>query len=95
MHSKQFQAKHIEDKAVLDVIDTLINSEWQRGLLMGSKTLKRYITASRWDIVDAFKPIPWKIVQAKLTSLKKRGLIDGCAGCTCRGSFVRRENGKT
>ena len=81
MRSKQFQAKHIEDKAVLDVIDALINSEWQRGLMLGYKTLKQYITASRWDIVDAFKPIPWKIVQAKLTSLKKLFLMVMLCNC--------------
>lgn len=80
---KAFQAKHIDTTAVLRVINLLITAQKHP-----------YATASRWDIVDAFKPIPWKIVNAKLVSLKKRKLIDGCAACTCRGSFTLTSRGK-
>lgn len=87
MRPKPFQAKHIEDTAVLDVIRTLVTTEQERCKLRGAERSAPYVTASRWDIIEAFAPIPWKIIQAKLTSMKKRRLIDGCVGCTCRGGF--------
>lgn len=92
MRDKHFQAKHIEDSAVLSVITILIDAQWEREKLYAplstlSLPRKEYITASRWDIIEAFKPIPWKIINTKLSSMVRRGLIDGCAGCTCRGGF--------
>lgn len=91
MRVKKFQAKHIGDEQVLAVINIIIDAEWRRDVARGARTTKHHITAGRWDIVEAFRPVPWKIVQAKLTSMVRRGLIEGCAGCTCRGSFKVKE----
>lgn len=87
MRPKTFQAKHIPDRRVLKVLQILGNANertygaWHNG-------------ASRWEVIDAFKPIPWKIVQAKLTSLHRRKLVDGCAGCTCGGQFTLTDAGR-
>jgi hypothetical protein len=78
---KTFQAKHIDDRAMLKVVDILAHQY-------------KNLNASRWDVVDAFKPIPWKIVNAKLCALVKRKLINGCGACTCRGSFELTDAGR-
>lgn len=36
--------------------------------------------------------IPWKVVNAKLAKLIKRGLLDGCT-CGCRGDFELTDRG--
>ncbi len=36
---------------------------------------------------------PWKLANAKLLGLKKRGLVDGC-GCGCRGDWHITEKGR-
>lgn len=46
------------------------------------------IGRSRWDIARAMPQFPEKVVLAKLRSMKKRGIITGCA-CGCRGDFLR------
>jgi hypothetical protein len=55
---------------------------------------KEYVSSSRirklpamlWEIQDAL-PYPGKVVLAKLKSMIKRKMIDGCA-CGCRGDFT-------
>lgn len=68
------QAKDITDDAVLAAIRS---EELRRG-------------ASRWDIgmelVLHVGEVPEKVVLAKLRSMEKRGLVDGCL-CGCRGDF--------
>lgn len=39
-----------------------------------------------WDVQETLKAWPPKVVQAKLRSIVKRGLLKGCA-CGCRGDF--------
>lgn len=83
---KSFQAKHIEDRNLLRIIRLLHKAERAR---------HPYGDVSRWDIIELLRPVPWKVVQAKLTALERRGLIDGCAsGCTCRGGFSVTEKGE-
>jgi len=43
-----------------------------------------------WEIQRALSEFPPKVVLAKLRSMVKRGVLDGCA-CGCRGDFSRRE----
>jgi DNA-binding HxlR family transcriptional regulator len=38
------------------------------------------------DIQNALSNVPEKVILAKLKSLKRRGIINGCA-CGCRGDF--------
>jgi hypothetical protein len=42
--------------------------------------------ATLWDIQAELPTFPPKVVLAKLRSMVRRGLIDGCA-CGCRGDF--------
>jgi hypothetical protein len=39
-----------------------------------------------WDVEDVLSQYPTKVVQAKLKSAVRRGLLTGCA-CGCRGDF--------
>jgi hypothetical protein len=47
------------------------------------------VGGSLFAIQDAFAPIPHKVVLAKLRSMVKRKLLDGC-DCGCRGDFKPR-----
>lgn len=76
--AKTVQAKHLSDEAVLAAIRSASND----GRWPGQK--RRWV--SRGDVEAAFPDVPWKVVLAKLRSLLKRNVIDGC-GCGCRGDF--------
>lgn len=78
---KQLQAKHLPDDQVLATLRHLeTDSRW------GTK--RRWV--SRWEIEDEFPTVPPKVVLAKLRSLIKRGVIDGCT-CGCRGDLYTRD----
>lgn len=47
-------------------------------------------SSTLWDIPAAFPSAPPKVVLAKLASLVRRGVLDGCA-CGCRGDFIPKE----
>jgi hypothetical protein len=49
--------------------------------------------AFRADICNAFPGFPAKVVVAKLASMIRRGLFDGCT-CGCRGDFELTALGK-
>lgn len=77
MSERRMQAKDIPDEPILRLLETR-NGEW---------TLW-------WDITKAMpEGVPEKVVLAKMASLIRRGLVDGCA-CGCRGDFVLTEKGK-
>lgn len=42
--------------------------------------------SSLWDVQDALPDVPPKVVLAKLRSMIKRKLLNGCT-CGCRGDF--------
>ena len=45
-------------------------------------------------LVPAFPPgCPWKLMNAKMASLKRRGLVQGCE-CGCRGDWHITDNGR-
>lgn len=73
------QAKDISDDVVLDAIKT----RGRNGVAIWS---------TRWDIQDELAQFPKKVVIAKLRSMIKRKLIDGCV-CGCRGDFEIVEGG--
>lgn len=78
------KASDISDRAVLSAIRVIQkardNGRWQGNA--GGK-------ASIWDIQGYLNAWPRKVVRAKLRSMIKRGLIDGCVhyGADCRGDF--------
>ena len=45
-----------------------------------------WTTASRWEIGTTLGDWPEKVVLAKLRSMTRRKLVDGCP-CGCRGDF--------
>ena len=73
---KLWQAKDIPDDAMLDAVEKNMRP-------IGSPTM---------DIASDFSGIPFKVVNAKLNQLRKRGFLDGCA-CGCRGDWTVIDNG--
>jgi hypothetical protein len=76
------QAKDVSDDAVLASVR---EARLQRA--RDHEVDVAWAAASRWDVEAALPHIPPKVLRAKLRSLVKRGLIEGCA-CGCRGDFV-------
>lgn len=68
------QAKDLSDYELISLIKDLSDN--------GLKTT----WATRFDIERSWPKIPPKVIRAKLKSLIKRGLVDGCV-CGCRGDF--------
>ena len=75
------QAKDISDDAILAVVDQFCTDNPKRGYAPWAFTR---------DIQAALPEFPEKVVLAKLRSLVKRGMLNGCA-CGCRGDFHRSE----
>jgi hypothetical protein len=71
---KKVQAKAIADDQVFAIIDGLRKTEDRWTLLQ--------------DLCVAMPAIPEKVIRSKLSSMKRRKLIHGCA-CGCRGEFER------
>jgi hypothetical protein len=88
----------ITDEALLDAIRTVHRVRWGEG--------PAWTGASKWDIAavldghpewcgkpeatDGSVSIPVKVVRAKAAKLVRRGLLDGCCDCDCRGDFMIR-----
>lgn len=68
-------AKDVPDAAVLEAIRQNIRS---RGICV--------LGACLWEIQELLPLFHPKVVHAKLRSMRRRGLISGCA-CGCRGDF--------
>ncbi len=86
---KRLQAKHIDD---LDVLRFLDSMETPLGWVFPQAMLYRRDGVP--CILDAFPSgTPEKIVIAKLSSLCRRGLIDGCT-CGCKGAFEITRKGE-
>ena len=87
------QAKAIPEQAVLDAISQALAAKiaakiadpprWVTALHLTPGT---YTTVSRWEIGALLPVWPEKVLLAKLRSMLRRGLIDGCA-CGCSGGF--------
>lgn len=75
------QAKDISDDAILAIVDRFCADNPKRGHAPWAFT---------WDIQAALPEFPKKVVLAKLRSLVKRGVLNGCT-CGCRGDFHRPE----
>lgn len=74
---KVIQAKHVLDEEILKVMRG--RSRWSR-------------SSSRWHFEEAIPDVPRKVLLAKLASMIRRGIIDGCT-CGCRGDFQIKEAG--
>lgn len=75
---KTIQVKDIDETLVLDMI--------RKGCEEHS------IGAFTWDIAEELA-LPERLVRAKLATMKRKGLIDGCDGCSCRGDWTIVEAG--
>jgi hypothetical protein len=76
------QCKDIPDLPILQFIGSH-NGSWCNWYFGDSK-----------DVHAAFPPrVPDKLLLAKMRSLIRRGLVDGC-GCGCRGDYMLTELGK-
>lgn len=73
------QAKDISDTRVLDSLRATVNP-WGTSLLE--------------DVQNALSDFPPKVVRAKLSSLIRRKVIDGCT-CGCRGDFEILHQGRS
>lgn len=73
--AKTVQAKDIPDVGILELVDMLADPQ--------------SIGTNRWDIQADLGNFPKKVVDAKLASLVRRGLLYGCPmpRCNCRGDF--------
>jgi hypothetical protein len=79
----KLQLKHIPDQVVLETIYFI---SWQWQVWMGASgepngmrkmSFIRPTTARFSDISEALRPLPDKLILAKLRHLEKRGLIEG------------------
>lgn len=68
------QAKDLSDAVVLEAL----------AKVRGKHGVSRW--SSLWDVQAALADVPPKVVLAKLRSMVKRNIIDGCC-CGCRGDF--------
>lgn len=68
------QAKDVSDEVMLNAL----------AITRGRHGVERW--SSLWDVQEALPKIPPKVVLAKLKSMVKRKIIDGCT-CGCRGDF--------
>lgn len=80
---KAVQAKHIPDQPILDFLETHSSSVPACIFDMQGEELFPN------DVQRAMPPgTPYKVALAKMRSLCKRKLVNGCT-CGCRGDFVR------
>lgn len=87
--NKTVQAKHVPESDLLMAVKR-IRAEKAEGKPFSQAQL---FSADRWELQRAFDQFPPKVVLAKLRSLLRRGLLDGC-GCGCSGGFFLTEAGK-
>lgn len=78
------QAKDIPERPILEFIASR-NGSWC--FLFERERSKDSIM---WAVDES---TPWKVVLAKMRSLIKRKLVDGC-GCGCRGDFNLTDKGR-
>lgn len=79
---KQFQCKDVPDMPVLLFLASL-NGKWGN-----------WYYGTECSVCQAMPAdTPGKVVLAKMRTLIRRGLVDGC-GCGCRGDFVLTDKGR-
>ena len=85
---KTIQAKHLPEKPILEFLAS------RKGVscFFDSDTHAKHFLSS---IVTAFPAgTPPEVIRAKMRSLIKRGLVDGCA-CGCRGDYEITNKGRS
>lgn len=78
--SRRWQAKDLSDAEMLDAVH-------ECRLVHGYDR-----SATIWEIQERLAHVPPKVVRAKLRSMVRRKVIEGCT-CGCRGDFVALEYG--
>lgn len=95
------QAKDIPDEAMIEAVRACNEARCnypmdagyhggRPGYAFGRDDPPKPHWANRWDLARLFPEAPEKVVLAKLRSLIKRKLINGCP-CGCRGDFETPE----
>jgi hypothetical protein len=83
---KDLQCKHIPERPILEFLSSM-NGRWSNWFA------KEDGSPYENSVLHAMPPgLPGKLVLAKMDSLIRRGLVDGCS-CGCRGDFVITEKG--
>lgn len=79
------QAKDVPEAVVMQLLGSVRGVWWTawRGLPDGPAGPTRY---SLPDAAPELAAFPWKVLNAKLASMRRRQLIDGCP-CGCRGDW--------
>ncbi len=83
---KQIQCKDISDHLILEFLAK--NPRQQHNWF----PIDESISLSKFSVRHVIPNIPDKLLVAKMASMIKKGLVDGC-GCGCRGDYVITEKG--
>lgn len=73
------QAKDVPEQVILDVLRSAPGAWWTSWPGHGWKY-------SLPNAAPELGAVPWKVLNAKLDGMQRRGLIDGCS-CGCRGDW--------
>lgn len=92
------QAKHIDDREFIALVEQMQQERVSQDPSLGPlKYSTGQYDGGPWimigNIQDRLAEFPPKVVLAKFASLKRRGLLDGCA-CGCRGDVQVTELGR-
>jgi len=75
---RTMQCKDIADRPLLQFVAT---RQREKGLWVNA-----------WDFEPPYSDLPDKLFRAKMDTLIRRGLLDGCA-CGCRGDYEMTDKG--
>lgn len=90
---KVVQAKHIEERAILEFLARQDGWATHWPLPVRDGQPMRDGMPSLLDGVPALRDYPERVLRAKLASMKRRKLIDGCE-CGCRGDWEILSKGR-
>jgi hypothetical protein len=88
------QAKDIPVTPVLEFLKELAGAESAQYAPVGTLSVGAEGEMPPNSVLRAMPAgVPFKVAVAKMASLVRRGLVDGCT-CGCRGDFELTENGQ-
>lgn len=76
------QAKDVPEHVILNVLESAPHHWWSSWRGFGEYSLP--------DAAPELAAVPWKVLNAKLDNMQRRGVIDGCS-CGCRGDWHIQE----
>ena len=87
MKNNRPQAKDISDAVCLAARDAVARKKQEEGDGFWRSRPIDDVWTCTWDIEVELKDFPPKVVAAKLATMARRGILDGCS-CGCRGDWV-------